>query len=370
MMPPADHRGYAPEYASAQPAEDSEEDYAEIFAQLREADEARARAGDVRSLWTTANSTISHLSSRFVTEPNVDFSGGWQLQLQNLWHLYYVAGRYCAEESVAPLVLQVLETSQRGLLSRRQFSSNGRPGGTEHASFLVDLGGQATPQYLWREMPLFVPAMSGYWFQDCARMSKSQRVRTSFFLSSLVAASTEQWAYGLCNIALMVLRDTLESERRLVSAVVEPGGEESENPGRSMDMLTISDLLPSANAWLMRAGSRIAQLCEMGDRSASREASVPGGDGLSQLGTLALEAGVRNVAGGFSTARWFFWLRRLEEIGVETPSPSSFGAAPFIQRVRAEKQQARQVAHNMLYSASQMDSSIVGELMRIRRLPL
>ncbi|KAJ3577396.1 hypothetical protein NPX13_g3171 [Xylaria arbuscula] len=104
--------------------EETLEEYADIFAHMRTNDEARARAGDVRGLWTTADNTISHLSSHFVTEPHVDFSSGWTFQLQNLWHLYYVTGKFCSEDAVAPVVLQLIETSHRGLLARNQISSN------------------------------------------------------------------------------------------------------------------------------------------------------------------------------------------------------------------------------------------------------
>ncbi|KAI1495036.1 hypothetical protein F5X96DRAFT_340274 [Biscogniauxia mediterranea] len=356
-------------------ADNVQQHFADIFAHLRTADETRARAGDVRGLWSTADGTISHLSSRFVTEPNVDFSGGWSLQLQNLWHLYYVAGKHCPEDAMAPLVLQVVETSQRGLLSRTHTSSSGEVE-IEQARIIVQIGNHTIQQSLWHDLPLMVPNMVDYWVRDCAHMSRTQRVRISFFLASLTAASTAPWAYGLCSIALIVLRDTLEKERRLVRVGVEPGGEDSENAGRSTDMLTISDLLLCVNAWLVRAGGRIVQLCEMGDGNPGRVLpwSVP--DAVSQPGPLAVEAGVQTFPGGFSSQRWFFWLRRLEAIGAEAPSSagqetgSSSSTAPFVQRVREEKHLARQVAYNMVYAATQSDSSIVRELMRVGRLPL
>lgn len=355
--------------------DDTLEEYADIFAHMRTNDEARARAGDVRGLWTTANNTISHLSSHFVTEPHVDFSGGWTFQLQNLWHLYYVTGKYCSEESVAPVVLQVVETSQRGLLARNRISSTGVVE-IEHAPVVVRVGNTIIQQYLWQDLPFLVPDMTSYWLQDCARMSGSQRERISFFWASLVAASSAPWSYGLCRIALMVLRDALETQRRLVSAGLEPGGENSENAGRSVEMLTIADLLRAANAWLSRAGGRITQLCEAGDGNAATALTMPVPEEVSRLGPLAEAAGIQEVPGGFSSQRWFFWLRRLDEIGAET-SPrglaesSAMGmASPFVQRVREEKQLARRVAHNMIYTASQSNSAIVQELIRMGRVPL
>ncbi|KAI0971567.1 hypothetical protein F4678DRAFT_88888 [Xylaria arbuscula] len=351
------------------------EEYADIFAHMRTTDEARARGGDVRGLWTTADNTISHLSSHFVTEPHVDFSGGWTFQLQNLWHLYYVTGKHCSEEAVAPVVLQIIETSQRGLLARNQIGSSGVIE-VEHAPVVVRVGNHIIQQYLWQDLPFLVPDMTSYWMQDCARMSSSQRVRISFFWASLAAASSAPWSYGLCRIALIVLRDTLETQRRLVRAGVEPGGEDSENTGRSIDMLTIADLLRAANAWLVRAGGRITQLCEAGDSNAATRLTMPVPDEVSQLGPLAQAAGVQEVPGGFSSQRWLFWLRRLDEIGAEA-SPQGLAdssvmgmTSPFVQKVREEKQLARRVTYNMIYTASQSNSTIVQELMRMGRVPL
>ncbi|KAI1429171.1 hypothetical protein F5Y12DRAFT_541352 [Xylaria sp. FL1777] len=360
-----------------EPAMDDEtlEEYADIFAHMRATDEARARAGDVRGLWTTADNTISHLSSHFVTEPNVDFSGGWTFQLQNLWHLYYVAGKHCSEDAVAPVVLQLVEISHRGLLARNQISSSGAIE-VEHAPVVVRVGNHIIQQYLWQDLPFLVPDMTSYWIQDCARMSSSQRVRISFFWASLVAASSAPWSYGLCRIALIVLRDTLETQRRLVRAGVEPGGDDSENAGRTIDMLTIADLMRAANAWLVRAGGRITQLCEAGDGNMAAGLTMPVPEEVSRLGPLAQAAGIQAVPGGFSSQRWFFWLRRLDEIGAEA-SPQGLAdssvmgmTSPFVQRVREEKQLARRVTYNMIYAASQSNSMIVQELMRMRRVPL
>ncbi|KAI0479934.1 hypothetical protein F4859DRAFT_503834 [Xylaria cf. heliscus] len=363
--------------STPEPTMDDEvlEEYADIFAHMRATDEARARAGDVRGLWTSANNTISHLSSRFVTEPHVDFSGGWTFQLQNLWHLYYVTGKYCAEDVVAPAVLQLLETSQRGLLARNQIGGSGAVE-VEHAPVVVRVGNHIIHQYLWQDLPFLVPDMTSYWIQDCARMSYSQRVRINSFWASLVAASSASWSYGLCRIALMVLRDTLETQRPLVRAGVEPGGEDSENSGRTVDMLTIADLLRAANAWLERAGARITQLCEAGDGNATARLTIPVPEEVSDPGPLAQAAGIQAVPGGFSSQRWFFWLQRLDEIGADTsPQGSTSSSAtgmtsPFVQRVREEKQLARRVTYNMIYTASQSNSTIVQELMRMGRVPV
>ncbi|KAI1738045.1 hypothetical protein F4680DRAFT_197380 [Xylaria scruposa] len=366
--------------ASSTPEPTMEEDdvlgeYAEIFAHMRATDEARARAGDVRGLCTSANNTISHLSSHFVTEPHVDFSGGWTFQLQNLWHLYYVTGKYCPENAVAPAVLQLIETSQRGLLARNQVDNSGAVE-IEHAPVVVRVGNHIIHQYLWQDLPFLVPDMTTYWIQDCARMSSSQRVRINTFWASLVAASSASWSYGLCRIALMVLRDTLETQRPLVRAGVEPGGEDSENTGRTIDMLTIADLLRAANAWLERAGARITQLCEAGDSNAATRLAVPVPEEVSLPGPLAQAAGIQAVPGGFSSQRWFFWLQRLDEIGADTSPQGSTGSSamgmtsPFVRRVREEKHLARRVTYNMIYTASQSNSTIVQELMRMGRVPL
>ncbi|CAJ2502826.1 Uu.00g102200.m01.CDS01 [Anthostomella pinea] len=348
-------RRFTPEPDSIS-AEDVQQEFADIFAELREADET--------------HSTISHLSSRFVTEPNVDFSGGWQLQLRNLWHLYYVAGKHCNEAAVSPLILQIVEISQRGVLPRNRLNSDGTAE-LECAPIMVMAGTRQVRQFLWVDLPLLVPAMREYWSHDCARMSRSQRVRISFFLGSLAATSTGQWAYGLCSIALVLLRDTLEKDRRLVRVGVEPGGEDSENTGQSTDMLTIADLLPAVSTWLVQAGSRIVQLCEAGDGTTQGWLTTAPPDDVYSLGPLAVEAGVQPVFGGFNRLRWFFWPHRLDAIGAEAPGQETGGnSTPFVQRVKAEKQMVRRVAHNMVYAASQSNSSIVQELLRMGRLPL
>ncbi|KAI1129098.1 hypothetical protein F5Y10DRAFT_264562 [Nemania abortiva] len=378
MSTPGGRRSSGAASAAPQETMDDEtmEEYAEIFAHMRARDENRARAGDVSGLWTTANDTISILSSRFVTEPNVDFNDSWTFQLQYLWHLYYVTGKYCLEAAVAPAILQLLEISQRGLLTRNRIGSSGAIE-VEHAPVVVRVGSHIIQQYLWQDLPFLVPDMTSYWLQDCARMSSSQRARICGFWASLAAASSAPWAYGLCRIALMVLRDTLETQRRLVRAGVEPGGDDSENAGRTTDMLTVADLLRAARPWLARAGGRITQLCEAGDGNAAAALTVPVPDEVSQLGPLAQAAGVRAVPGGFSSQRWFFWLRRLDEIGAETSpqgmadSSSAMGmTSPFLQKVQLEKKEARSVARDMIYAASQSNSTIVQELMRVGRVPL
>ncbi|KAI1327319.1 hypothetical protein F5Y16DRAFT_198333 [Xylariaceae sp. FL0255] len=356
--------------------EEVRDEYADVFAHMRITDEARARARDVRGLWMTANNTISHLSSHFVTEPGVDFRGAWIFQLQNLWHLFYVAGKHCSEEMMAPMVLLIIETSQRGLLERSQMGEDGNAR-LEHAPVLVPVGNVVIQQYVWQDLPLLVPDMTTYWITDCAQMSRSQRTRISFFWASLVAASSSSWSYSLCRIALLVLRDTLEKERRLVRAGVDPVGEDSENRGRTVDMLTIADLMPAVNAWVVRAGGRLAQLCIAGDNNAAANWTMPLPEEISQLGPLAEAAGIQAAPGGFSSQRWLFWLRRLDEIGAESSAPTSPEnnymmemPSPFVQRVREEKNLARRVAHNMIYIASQSNSPMVHELMRVRRLPI
>ncbi|KAI1270076.1 hypothetical protein F5Y18DRAFT_2943 [Xylariaceae sp. FL1019] len=363
-----------PEQAAVEEVDD---EYADVFAHIRVTDEARARALDVRGLWTTANNTIAHLSSHFVTEPNVDFASAWTFQLQNLWHLFYVAGKHCSEDMVAPLVLLVIETSQRGLLERNQVGSAGSGVQIEHAPVFVTVGNHLTQQYLWRDLPLMVPDMTDYWTSDCAQMSRSQRARISFFWASLVAASSSPWSYGLCRVALIVLRDGLEKERPLVRAGIDPSGQDSENAGRTIDMLTVADLLPAINAWLLRAGGRIAQLCEAGDGNAAAGLALPAPDEISQPGPRAEAAGVQGVPGGFSSQRWFFWLHRLEELGAESPTSPQMGDAsfgglpsPYLRSILEEKQQARRTAHNMIYTASQSNSTMVQELMRVGRLPI
>ncbi|KAI0601278.1 hypothetical protein F4775DRAFT_440493 [Biscogniauxia sp. FL1348] len=347
-----------------------------IFAQLRAGDKAQAQAEDAMGLLSKADIIISYLSFQFITNPNSDFSHTWLPQLENLWHMYYVAAKYCSPAAVAPLVLQVVETSQRGMLWRTRIDNNGNIE-LEPARLTVQSGNDTIELFLWHQLPLMVRNMTNYWVRDCAHMSRMQRKRLSFFLTSLSAASTDPWAYELCYIGLIVLCDTLEEQRMLFPVVVVPGGEDSEDAGRSIDMLAISDLLRCVNSWLCTAGSRIVQLCEMGDANTYKGLPKGMSDAVTQLGPLAVEDGVQAVPCGFSSQRWFFWLRRLEALGDVAPSrhaspesESSRSMGSFRQRAEEFGQIAMRVAKNMVYTAAQSDSVIVRELMRMGKLPL
>ncbi|KAH9906625.1 hypothetical protein F4778DRAFT_778081 [Xylariomycetidae sp. FL2044] len=380
--------------AAPSPEYDPEQQLASVLAQLRVSNENCARAGDVKSLWITADSSISQLCTHFVTAPEIDLSGSWPMQLQHLWHLYYVSGRYCSEADISPLVLQIVETAERGLLSRRKISRDddddqGGEGGAvkEEASVVVSVGGRTFRQRLWRDLPFLVPSMMEFWVRDCAGMSRNQRVRLSLFLASLVNCSTASWSRGLCGIVLVILRDTLEVSRPLVDLSSSPVSDNvsiADRAGCGLDKSTIADLLPSVNAWILRAGVRIIQLCEAGD-SQDDDCDEPVHmmpQDTVQLGRIAEARGVKPTKTGFSSARWLFWFGRLEEIAaVSGPDSAAYkedsptlGSGPVVERFKDRKHDvgtlARQVADNMLDGASQNDSRILRELTRMGKVPL
>jgi hypothetical protein len=86
-------------------------------------------------------------------------------------------------------------------------------------------------------------------------MSTEQRQN---FASFLGVASDK-----LRGCALIALRDTLESTRRLGKAVPGPAVvSKSQDGHRSNEGLTIAEPIPAANEWIPNAGRKIVQLSD------------------------------------------------------------------------------------------------------------
>ncbi|KAJ6138763.1 hypothetical protein N7471_005249 [Penicillium samsonianum] len=146
--------------------------------------------------------------------------------------------------------------------------------------------------------------MTECWINDCAEMDLKQRLNAASFLAKL--ASTRIANDRLCQIALVLFRDTFESERPLGSSN-EPD-DENEDHRRTMPGFTIASLLPSACAWIREAGHNIILLSDVSWNDCSHSTIGTGGFTFvqSELGQQA--------PGGFSPWRWLYWLKRLHQI--------------------------------------------------------
>jgi hypothetical protein len=70
---------------------------------------------------------------------------------------------------------------------------------------------------IYRDLPFLVGDMTDYWIRESGTMSTDQRQNFASFLAKLSAVGVASGKLYGC--ALIVLRDTLESTRRLGKAV-------------------------------------------------------------------------------------------------------------------------------------------------------
>jgi hypothetical protein len=146
--------------------------------------------------------------------------------------------------------------------------------------------------------------MTDYWVNDCATMEASQRLNFESFLAKL--ASTRIDKDRLCQITLLLFRDTLESIRPLGSSS-EP---DDARPDRTMHDLSIAALLPATCTWIDQAGHNIIMLSDISWND------CPSSIGMCGETFVESELGQR-VPGGFSPWRWMYWLKQLHEIADE-----------------------------------------------------
>ncbi|KAJ5245769.1 hypothetical protein N7489_005865 [Penicillium chrysogenum] len=214
--------------------------------------------------------------------------------LHSLRYVYYQCAKHVSHESFEQdrWVLDILRTRGRGPLTRPA------PGGG------IDIA--RTPDgTVWNDLPFLATDMAECWINDCAEMDSKQRLNSASFLAKL--ASTRIVNDRLCQIALVLFRNTFESERPLGSSN-EP---DDEDRRRTMHVLTIASLLPSACAWIREAGHDIILLSDVSWNDCSNSTIGRGGFTFVQS-----ELGQR-APGGFSPWRWLYWLKRLHQIADE-----------------------------------------------------
>ncbi|RHZ52988.1 DUF3632 domain-containing protein [Aspergillus thermomutatus] len=143
---------------------------------------------------------------------------------------------------------------------------------------------------VWNDLPFLDTDMTDFWVNDCVAMGAKQRLNAASFLAKL--ASTRVAKDRLCQIALLLFRDTFEAVRPLGSSN-EP---DDEDPRRTMHVLTIAALLPSACAWIREAGHNIILLSDVSWNDCSSSTIGKGGFTFvkSELG--------QRVPGGFTKA--------------------------------------------------------------------
>ncbi|KAK5993655.1 hypothetical protein PT974_07090 [Cladobotryum mycophilum] len=301
-----------------------------IFAMARQlwADSARSEGND-NQLWVSTTSKWSSINLRFSQFPLPGHA--LEKDLHDLWFMYYHASKNISYDhpALTRLAFQLLQAQERGALSRRTLND-------DTAEVAITSGG-----VIWTDLPFFVSDVTGFWLKDCAVMGAAQRLNFATFLAKL--ASVGLVRNGLCGIALIILRETLETPRQL--GTIGDQGKEEEDPNRSLQDLRISELLPAANAWLFEAGVKIIQLSDQLWKNCS--------DDVGRVGTLC-SAGTSDVtpSTGFSPSRWIFWLRRLEEVVQVAREAGDSNLAEYASRLM----------DNMLLTVDERDSSVKREL--------
>jgi hypothetical protein len=293
--------------------------------------------GDDNRLWVTADSTFSSTSLRYTISSHPIEPFEWDMH--DLWYLYLHASMNINNERAEQdrLVMQILYARELGVLVRKGAN--------------MEIREEAVTQdgKIWKDLPFLVGDMTNYWIQESGSMSTDQRRNFASFLAKLSAVGIVD--DKLCGCALIVLRDALESTRRLSKAapgptVVSDRQDHQKKQGHQSDEdLSIAELLPAANMWLLNAPHKIIQLS---DKSVN---IFPPQVGM--LGELARAEGVVPESGGFSPQRWLFWVKRLEQIG----ESETFGEED--EEVTAF---ARGVMNNMILPVSEVDSAMKREL--------
>lgn len=141
------------------------------------------------------------------------------------------------------LALQVVQARERGLLT--QLGAQPVVASTS--------GGN-----IWSDLPFLVQDMTQYWIEGHAGMSSAQRVSFATFLAKLASAGVGN-TDGLCGVVLLVLRESLETQRPLGKYNDQAQPEDS---ARLDDDLSIAAMLPCVNAWIGTADLKIMQLSE------------------------------------------------------------------------------------------------------------
>ncbi|KAJ5447645.1 Protein of unknown function DUF3632 [Penicillium cf. griseofulvum] len=283
--------------------------------------EAVARAGNFDILRGAAHSRAWIMGRNYCrSRHSID---SCEDNLHSLW--YYQCAKHVSHKSLEQdrLVLDIVQTRGRGPLTRK-------------AGVGIDIA-RTLDGTVWNDMPFLATDMIECWIHDYASMDSKQRLNSASFLAKL--ASTRIANDRLCQIALVIFRNTFETERHLGSS----DKPDDEEPRRSNHGLTIASLLPSACAWIREAGHNIILLSDVSWNECSHSNIGRGGWDFvqSELG--------QQVPNGFSPWRWLYWLKRLHQIADE--------ASKADEKVLAE--QAAKAIEIMLGNVKERNSQIL-----------
>ncbi|KAH6645332.1 hypothetical protein BKA67DRAFT_584804 [Truncatella angustata] len=267
---------------------------------------AARRDRDNNRLHITADSmrlSVNHRYKHFQA-PIVTFE--WDMH--DLWHTYYLASKHISAQHPAQdrLALQLIALKGQGVLNRPNPKK-------ESATTAIEVEEAMTANgRIWADLPFLVGDMTQYWITDFPKMSAAQRLNFAQFLAKLAKVSLIA-EDDLCGIGLVVLRDALETTRPLGQMQLEEGAVihaiDEEDVLRRAHDISIAGLLPSANAWLFEAGAKLIQLSDQNWNNCTTASGIAG----EPIGMHAP---------GFSSQRWLYWLRRLEEIANAAASHS------------------------------------------------
>ena len=272
-------------------------------AQDADAQLARQAEGQ-NTMWLGAWSMVTAINKRLALQPSDTAMDPAMLDLDmhDLWHIYWHGAINTEPDSpkLDRLALHIIQTREQG--QEETSTSDGCR--------------------VWIDLPFLLQDMITNWTNECAAMSSSERLSGAQFLALLAAAgATADDAF--CSISLI---DALETPRPL--GRLAPADRDA---ARQMQDLTIADLLPAANAWLITAGRKLVQLSEeerdqfspeverLGELVAPSPAAAAAtptpasgtSDAPPSAGPLLQELPRH---GGFSPQRWAWWLRRLDVI--------------------------------------------------------
>ncbi|KAK4117094.1 hypothetical protein N656DRAFT_764388 [Canariomyces notabilis] len=349
-----------------------------ISAIVQQANAESARQdGDGNMLWQSTWSMVASINSRLASTsaPSAPDPALLDHDMHDLWHTYWHGAINTAPNSskLDRLALGIVQAREQGVCNLKLVHAT-EPGSEssldESQHELVTLprvpATTSDGARIWTDLPFLAQDMTTHWTSDCAAMSSAQRLSGAQFLAMLAAAGAAP-DDALCGIALVVLREALETPRPLAAVADQP------DPGRQMRDLGVADLLPAANAWLFTAGRKLVQLsdAERGDQfpdevgrlgelivAVDAASSGGGGGGRGLIG--AGEVPPRH--GGFSLQRWMWWLRRLEQIvsvatgddGISQGEESGLSFESLVQGMM----------DNMLLIAKQTSGSIAEALRR------
>ncbi|KAE8137333.1 hypothetical protein BDV38DRAFT_247084 [Aspergillus pseudotamarii] len=227
--------------------------------------------------WHQSRLFMKNISSRYTkSDLPIVF---YEYDMRELWYMIIQGAKITDAKHPAQdrLAGQILHAREMGVLCRRNTAS----GVQEEAS--------TSNGKIWVDLPFLAQEFQAAW-NAADELPATERHNLSAFIARLSA-----WGVcgsELCVCALSIFRDMFETRRELTATGDQQGD----------GLLPIVDLLPAAVAWFELSGYKIESLCLSGQGFES-----------SAVGELAREAQVV-PDNGFSTSRWLFWRRRLEEI--------------------------------------------------------